>query len=101
MMERMIRESEILNEHYQQLVQTLETAKMSNAIEKGDVQIVDLAKRPGKPFTPNHQKDIIIFCFFGFKKFFRLFSGTLSAISFLCSFLLRTPDGPFTSFILC
>tara|TARA_Y100000768_G_scaffold97014_2_gene70654 strand:- start:240 stop:2612 length:2373 start_codon:yes stop_codon:yes gene_type:complete len=65
MMERMNREDEILNEHYLQLVNTLETTKMNNAIEKGDVQIVDLAKKPSVPFTPNHQKDILIFCFFG------------------------------------
>ena len=65
MMERMNREDEILNEHYLQLVNTLETTKMNNVIEKGDVQIVDLAKKPSRPFTPNHQKDIIIFCFFG------------------------------------
>ena len=65
MMERMNREDEILNEHYLQLVNTLETTKMNNVIEKGDVQIVDLAKKPSRPFTPNHQKDILIFCFFG------------------------------------
>ena len=63
MMERMNREDEILNEHYLQLVNTLETTKMNNVIEKGDVQIVDLAKKPSKPFSPNHQKDIIIFSF--------------------------------------
>ena len=43
----------------------LETTKMNNVIEKGDVQIVDLAKVPSSPFSPNHQRDIIIFCFFG------------------------------------
>ena len=42
-LERLNRQDEI-NEHYQQLVQTLETTKMNNVIEKGDVQIVDLAK---------------------------------------------------------
>ena len=63
MMERMKREDEILSEHYLQLVNTLETTKMNNVIEKGDVQIVDLAKKPSSPFTPNHQKDILIFCF--------------------------------------
>ena len=64
-LERISREDEILNDHYQQLVKTLETTKMNNVIQKGDVQIVDLAKKPSKPFSPNHQKDIIIFCFFG------------------------------------
>ena len=34
MMERMKREDEILNEHYLQLVNTLETTKMNNVIEK-------------------------------------------------------------------
>ena len=64
-LERLNRQDEILNEHYQQLVQTLETTKMNNVIEKGDVQIVDLAKKPSRPFSPNHQRDIITFCFFG------------------------------------
>ena len=41
----MSREDEILNSHYQLLKQTLETAKLNNIIEKGDVQIVDLAKK--------------------------------------------------------
>ena len=81
-MERMNREDEILNEHYQQLVQTLETSKMNNAIEKGDVQIVDLAKKPSKPFTPNHQRDIIIFCFFGL--------GAALVIVFLVEFVDNT-----------
>ncbi len=64
-LERMSREDEILNAHYQLLKQTLETAKLNNIIEKGDVQIVDPAKKPSNPFTPNHQRDIMMFCFFG------------------------------------
>ena len=64
-LERLNRQDEILNDHYQQLVSTLETTKMNNVIEKGDVQIVDLAKVPSSPFSPNHQRDIITFCFFG------------------------------------
>ena len=64
-LERMSREDEILNSHYQLLKQTLETAKLNNIIEKGDVQIVDLAKKANTPFTPNHQRDIVMFCFFG------------------------------------
>ena len=55
-LERLNRQDEILNEHYQQLVQTLETTKMNNVIEKGDVQIVDLAKKPSRPFSPNHKR---------------------------------------------
>ena len=43
-LERLNRQNVILNEHYQQLVSTLETTKMNNVIEKGDVQIVDLCK---------------------------------------------------------
>ena len=82
MMERMNREDEILNEHYLQLVNTLETTKMNNVIEKGDVQIVDLAKKPSRPFTPNHQKDIIIFCFFGL--------GIALVIVFLIEFIDNT-----------
>ena len=82
MMERMNREDEILNEHYLQLVNTLETTKMNNVIEKGDVQIVDLAKKPSRPFTPNHQKDIIIFCFFGL--------GIAFVIVFLIEFIDNT-----------
>ena len=82
MMERMNREDEILNEHYLQLVNTLETTKMNNVIEKGDVQIVDLAKKPSRPFTPNHQKDIIIFCFFGL--------GIAIVIVFLIEFIDNT-----------
>ena len=82
MMERMKREDEILNEHYLQLVNTLETTKMNNVIEKGDVQIVDLAKKPLKPFTPNHQKDILIFCFFGL--------GIAFVIVFLIEFIDNT-----------
>ena len=81
-MERMNREDEILNEHYQQLVQTLETSKMNNAIEKGDVQIVDLAKKPSRPFTPNHQRDIITFCLFGL--------GAALVIVFLIEFVDNT-----------
>ncbi|MAI85865.1 MAG: hypothetical protein CMF99_01570 [Candidatus Marinimicrobia bacterium] len=81
-MERMNREDEILNEHYLQLVNTLETTKMNNVIEKGDVQIVDLAKKPSRPFTPNHQKDIIIFCFFGL--------GIAIVIVFLIEFIDNT-----------
>mgnify|MGYP001253282504 FL=1 len=81
-MERMNREDEILNEHYQQLVQTLETTKMNNVIEKGDVQIVDLAKKPSRPFTPNHQRDIMIFCFFGL--------GAALVIVFLIEFVDNT-----------
>ena len=49
-LERISREDEILNDHYQQLVKTLETTKMNNVIQKGDVQIVDLAKKPFKAF---------------------------------------------------
>ena len=64
-LERLNRQDEILNDHYQQLVSTLETTKMNNVIEKGDVQIVDLAKMPSRPFSPNHKRDIITFCFFG------------------------------------
>ena len=82
MMERMKRQDEILNEHYLQLVNTLETTKMNNVIEKGDVQIVDLAKRPSSPFTPNHQKDILIFCFFGL--------GIALVIVFLIEFIDNT-----------
>ena len=62
-LERLNRQDGILNDHYQQLVSILETTKMNNVIEKGDVQIVDLAKVPSSPFSPNHQKDIITFCF--------------------------------------
>ena len=65
MMERMKREDEVLNDHYLQLVNTLETTKMNNVIE-GDVQIVDLAKKPSKPFTPNHQR-YYNFLFFWFR----------------------------------
>ena len=54
-LERISREDIILNDHYQQLVK-LETTKMNNVIQKGDVQIVDLAKKPSKPFSPNHQR---------------------------------------------
>ena len=82
MMERMKREDEVLNEHYQQLVKTLETTKMNNVIEKGDVQIVDLAKKPSNPFTPNHKRDIIIFCFIGL--------GAALAIVFLIEFIDNT-----------
>ena len=71
--------------------------------ESNDVPI-DLCIRV--PSTLNHKKFLsevgsglnksggstsLISIGFGFKKFARLFSGTLSAISFLCSFLLRTP----------
>ena len=62
-LERLNRQDEILNDHYQQLVSTLETTKMNNVIEKGDVQIVDLAKVPSRPFSPNHKRDIITFVF--------------------------------------
>ena len=48
-LERINRQDEILKEHYQQLMGTLEMTKMNNVIEKGDVQIVDLAKIPSKP----------------------------------------------------
>ena len=82
MMERMKREDEILGEHYLQLVNTLETTKMNNVIEKGDVQIVDLAKNPSSPFTPNHKKDILIFCFFGL--------GTAFVFIFLLEFIDNT-----------
>ena len=64
-LERINRQDEILKEHYQQLMGTLEMTKMNNVIEKGDVQIVDLAKIPSKPFSPNHNRDILTFCFFG------------------------------------
>ena len=64
-LERLNRQDGILNDHYQQLVSVLETTKMNNVIEKGDVQIVDLAKIPSSPFSPNHQRDIMTFCFFG------------------------------------
>ena len=81
-MERMNREYEILNEHYIQLVNTLETTKMNNVIEKGDVQIVDLAKKPSRPFSPNHQRDIIIYSFFGL--------GIALVIVFLIEFVDNT-----------
>ena len=46
------------------------------------MQIVDLAKKPSKPFTPNHQKDILIFCFFGL--------GTAFVFVFLIEFIDNT-----------
>lgn len=64
-LERLNRQEGILNDHYQQLVSILETTKMNNVIEKGELQIVDLAKTPSSPFSPNHQRDIITFFFFG------------------------------------
>ena len=59
-------EDEILNDHYQQLVQTLETTKMNNVIQKGRFQIIDLAKKPSC-FCPNHQKDYnLLFLVWGY-----------------------------------
>ena len=81
-LERLNRQDEILNEHYQQLVSTLETTKMNNVIEKGDVQIVDLAKLPSSPFSPNHQRDVLTFCFFGL--------GIALVIVFLIEFVDNT-----------
>ena len=60
----MSREDEILNSHYQLLKQTLETAKLNNIIEKGDVQIVD----PAKASAPFYTKSSTRYCnvlFFG------------------------------------
>ena len=81
-MERLNRQGQILNEHYQLLKQTLESTKINNVIEKGDVQIVDLAKKPRSPYTPNHQRDIVMFCFFGI--------GIALAIVFLIEFIDNT-----------
>ena len=48
----------------------------------GPHAVVDLAKKPSRPFTPNHQKDIIIFCFFGL--------GIALATVFLIEFIDNT-----------
>ena len=81
-MERLNRQGQILNEHYQLLKKTLESTKINNVIEKGDVQIVDLAKKPRSPYTPNHQRDIVMFCLFGI--------GIAFTIVFLIEFIDNT-----------
>ena len=81
-MERLNRQGQILNEHYQLRKKTLESTKINNVIEKGDVQIVDLAKKPRSPYTPNHQRDIVMFCLFGI--------GIAFTIVFLIEFIDNT-----------
>ncbi|MBA65878.1 MAG: hypothetical protein CMG55_08775 [Candidatus Marinimicrobia bacterium] len=64
-MDRFERQEMILRDYYLALINKLEETKLNNAILVGDVRIVDLAKLPKIPYSPNHQKDILMFLFFG------------------------------------
>ena len=64
-MDRFERQQTISRDHYVALINKLEETKLNNAIMVGDVQIVDYAKRPNKPSSPNHKNDILMFFFFG------------------------------------
>tara|TARA_Y100000768_G_scaffold62549_3_gene42762 strand:+ start:323 stop:2659 length:2337 start_codon:yes stop_codon:yes gene_type:complete len=56
---RLIRNEEVLNQNYTLLREKLEEAKIQLSSTSGRVQILDVARRPAKPVSPNHRNDII------------------------------------------
>lgn len=61
---RLKRNESVLNQNYSYIRQKLEEAKIQVASQGGRVQILDLARRPASPVSPNHRRDIIIGIFF-------------------------------------
>ena len=57
---RLKRNEVVLNQNYTMVRQKLEEAKIQLASRGGKVQVLDEARRPKKPISPNHQQDIIL-----------------------------------------
>ena len=57
---RLKRNESVLNQNYSYIRQKLEEAKIQVASQGGRGKILDLARRPGSPVSPNHRKDIIV-----------------------------------------
>ena len=57
---RLQRDVNVLNENYTYLRKKLEESKIKLASTSGKVQIIDQARRPSKPVSPNHKQDIIL-----------------------------------------
>lgn len=57
---RLIRNEEVLNQNYTLLREKLEESKIQLSSTSGRVQILDYARRPSKPVSPNHNQDIIL-----------------------------------------
>ena len=57
---RLKRNEIVLNQNYTMVRQKLEEAKIQLASKGGKVQVLDEARRPNKPISPNHQQDIIM-----------------------------------------
>ncbi|MFL2983126.1 MAG: GumC family protein [Candidatus Neomarinimicrobiota bacterium] len=79
---RLKRDQDILNQNYGFLRNKLEDAKVNVAVKNGNAVILDIAKRPDSPISPDHQRTIMLGLFLGF--IFGLF------LSFLIEFLDNT-----------
>ena len=58
-MTSLMRDVNVLSQNYSMLRQRLEEAKIELASQSGRVQILDSARRPSKPISPNHSNDIV------------------------------------------
>ncbi len=56
---RLKRDEDVLTQNYVFIRQQLEAAKIRAASEGGKVQIIDKARKPQKPISPNHNKDVL------------------------------------------
>ena len=79
---RLNRDTDILNQSYVFLRQKLEEAKLNVVIKVGNTVMLDTARRPQSPISPNHQRNIMLGSFLG------LALGLI--IAFLIEFLDNT-----------
>ncbi len=63
---RLNRDSDILNQNYTFLRQKLEEAKLSVAVKIGNAVMLDMAKMPQNPISPNHKRNLMLGSFLGF-----------------------------------
>lgn len=57
---RLERNLSVLNQNYSYVRQKLEEAKIQLASQAGKVQILDLARRPGAPSSPDHKRNLLM-----------------------------------------
>ena len=58
-MASLMRDVNVLSQNYTMLRQKLEEAKIELASQSGRVQLLDSARRPSRPISPNHRSDIL------------------------------------------
>jgi len=79
---RLQRNLSVLNQNYSYVRQKLEEAKIQLASLAGKVQLLDLARKPGAPSSPDHKRNILMGLILGF--------GAGIGLAFLLEFLDNT-----------